>query len=386
MGSVVRWHEAETMRLMELGVGVLTYRGWDAVAAQLTAEFGGRFTSNGCRVKYQSLPNRPDRGFAERVDAAKQQLSARLQAEADRALLKERALQDILLDTLRDSIRPLEFRQPKFAPPKSASDHEEQAVLLLSDLHFGKRTPRYNLETARQRVARAFQKVREIVALHRRAYRIRNLHILWGGDIIDGESIYPTQPHHLDAPLVGQIVATTSTIVEELSTLAGYFERVNNYCVRGNHGRLSKFAYEGSNFDAILYHFMRMATDKIPNLSWTIPDDWHLMAKIGGRKVLLIHGDQIKMQLNLPWYGITTRVSRWASTLGLSDFNIACMGHFHTSSTLRWNDKEIFTNGTAVAGDDFALEKIGLESSECCWLFGVSDHRTTWKYELDYRE
>jgi len=290
------------------------------------------------------------------------------------------------MDTLRESIRPLEFTQPKFTPPKPADDHEEQAVLFLSDLHFGKRTPKYSLEIAKRRVAHICETAREIVALHRKAYRIPNLHILWGGDIVDGDSIYPTHQHHLDAPVVGQIMAGTSTFVEQLSTMAGYFERVNNYCVRGNHGRLSKFAYEGDNFDAILYHFMKMATANIPNMTWQIPDDWHLMAKIGGRKVLLIHGDQIKMQLNLPWYGITTRVSRWASTLGLSDFDIVTLGHFHASSSLRWNNKEIFTNGTAVAGDDFALEKIGLESSECCWLFGVSNHRTTWKYELDYKE
>jgi hypothetical protein len=62
------------------------------------------------------------------------------------------------------------------------------------------------------------------------------------------------------------------------------------------------------------------------------------------------------------------------------------MSHFHSSSHLRWNGKIIKVNGTQASGDEFAIEKIGLESSECQWFFGVSDKRITWNYEIDYEE
>ena len=148
---------------------------------------------------------------------------------------------------------------------------------------------------------------------------------------------------------------------------------------------MSKHAHEDANYDRIFYKVLEIATAKIPNVHWSILEGWHALTKVLNTKFLLIHGHQIRMTLNLPWYGITTRVSRWAATEGVHDFDVVCMGHFHTSSAIRWSQKRIFTNGTFVDGDEFALENLGLESSQSQWLFGIHPKRgTTWDYEIKF--
>ncbi len=361
-------------------------------AAALTAKFHTTYNNDQVRSQLVRSRNNVERppmvgdtpSFEERKEAARKQLDKAHERGTIDMEARREAFSDLLLDVLRTSIAPLQFKQPAYRAPQPASGEAEQAVLVLSDWHFGKLTPEYNMAVARERFVQLCEKARSIVSLHRRAYPVRVLNILWNGDMVDGDGIYPTQGSHLDDHVVNQIFKNTPTIVGELATLAGYFDQVNNYCVRGNHGRVSKFAHEDANWDNIFYKVLEQATAQIPNMTWTIPAGWYCLFDVDRLRILGVHGHQIKMTLNLPWYGITTRISRWATTEQLGHFDIAVTAHFHASSRLRWNNKRLFTNGTGVAGDPFALEVLGLESSQCQWLFGVRGNRVTWDYELDF--
>ncbi|MFA5344632.1 MAG: metallophosphoesterase, partial [Kiritimatiellia bacterium] len=341
---------------------------WAEVAVEMRQTFHYPYTASACRQRYHEMKAAnlaPDTILpAECLDpleVAKAKLSGSMQRRADAQELEQRAYFEILADVLRESIEPLKFTQPRWTPPRTGPGDPEQAVLVLSDLHFGKRTPSYNTAIGLERLRLTCRRVQHITALHRNAYPVPDLHIIWNGDLVDGTSIYPTHPFHIDAPVVGQIFGNLPGIVEELAGLASYFQHVHNYCVRGNHGRVSKFAHEDDNFDRIFAEALRIATQGIPNMSWTIPDGWYCKQQIGGKRFLMTHGDQVKMMLNLPWYGITTRASRWASSVSLQDFDVLIMSHFHSSSHLRWNGKIIKVNGTQASGDEFAIEKIGLE-------------------------
>lgn len=166
----------------------------------------------------------------ERLSAEKERL-LRIQCQrAERATLKDQALHDLLMDTLREAISPLQFQMPEVVIPQGGDSREEIAVLLLSDIHFGKITPYYNLELAVTRLHRVVEGFISIVQLHRHAYPIRHLHIFWNGDIVDGSSIYPTQTHHADANMVNQIFGAMPAVVGELALLATVFETVTCHC------------------------------------------------------------------------------------------------------------------------------------------------------------
>lgn len=348
------------------------------------------FTENSVRSKRRrlKLPAKPQgriKTFQERVEGEKNKLLTSQTELPTKAEIKRRAWQDLLLEMLATVITPLRCAVPSFKYPRVGKSGEEQVVLILSDLHFGKKTSKYDIEIALGRVKHLFESVIKIVSLHRNAYPIKVLNIIWNGDIVDGRAIYPTHPHHVDGNVMKQVVGVAPELATELVRLAGFFEQVNNYCVRGNHGRFAKDAHEDDNFDFIFYHFLAGFTKDIKNMSWDIGDGWFKVVQVLNTRILAVHGHQIKMTLNLPWYGITTRIARWAITEGVGGFDAAIISHFHTSSRIRWNNKLVFTNGTTVDGDEFALEVLGLESSQCQWLFGVHpDRKITWHYELDF--
>jgi hypothetical protein len=356
------------------------------VAEKLTKKFGREVTEASVRAKRKRLgllkPEPTPKTFDEQVDLEAQRLRDTQAKRAHARDVREEARHKLLLETIAEAVRPLRFVQPEFDVP-DVGGTEEQVVLDLSDLHFGKKTDTYDMQEAERRLKSLVRSLMKIVALHRHSYPINVLNILWGGDIVDGDAIYPTQSHHRDGHTINQIFTMAPAVAKQLAVLAGFFKQVNNYCVRGNHGRASRFAHEDDNFDTIFYYVLQASTQNIPNMTWDIAEGWYQIVPILNTRVLLVHGHQIKMTLNLPWYGITTRISRWATTEQVGAFDVACLHHFHTSSRLRWNQKQVFTNGTLVSGDEFALEVLGLESSQCQWLFSVHPKRgVTWAYEL----
>lgn len=294
------------------------------------------------------------------------------------------AKKDNLIAVVQDALTPIEY-QPldKDESKIEFSGDEEAAVLILSDTHFGKKTKHYNMNVGIERFTKIIDNFIKVVRLHRKAYPIKKAYILWTGDIVDGDNIYPTHAHHVDNHVVNQIFKSLEHVVPQISRLADEFEEVNMSIVRGNHGRISKHAHENANFDLLYGYALKSACTNMPNVKCNVVEDWQTIVDVFGTKILQYHGHQIKMTLNLPFYGVTTRISRWAATQSLANFDVAVQGHFHSSCCMRWNDKLVFLNGTTVAQDQFALEFIGLESSECQWCFGVHPTRkVTWRYEL----
>lgn len=298
--------------------------------------------------------------------------------------LQEQGRKEVLHNLISKSLTKVNFKNIKYNPPsKKGINDEEEVVLVLSDLHFGKTTSKYNLDIALTKFNNIIDNALKIVNIHRNSYPINNLHILWTGDIVDGSAIYPNQPYHIDRHAAKQVFDSLPTVVSNLDKLSKNFKNITNYVIQGNHGRNGKFAHEAENWDNIYGKCLEVATSSLNNMKWIIPFDWKLIANINGTKILQYHGHQIKMTLNLPWYGITTRISRWALTEELGDFDVSVQGHFHVSSRLRWNNKIVYTNGTIVEGDQFALENLGLEASQAQWIFGVHPkQKVTWEYEL----
>lgn len=280
-----------------------------------------------------------------------------------------------LVEVIEKSIVPLEFNKAdsgKNTPINLGVDSTKMYTpcLLVSDLHFGKKTENYDLEKALERLDKLFDDFcNHLNQLENNNCFYNDVHIFLAGDLIDGESIYPTHPHHITGSVLDQVFSSTEPFVEKLERVSKLCHTLHVHSVRGNHGRLSKFANEKSNFDTIYSHILRVALREYKNIKFNISDGWHLHVDIDGLGVLMYHGHQIKMTLNLPWYGVTTRVSRWATTGEVPAFDIALQGHFHTSSKITWGNRQILLNGTMVDGDQFALENLGLESSQSQWCF-----------------
>ena len=101
-----------------------------------------------------------------------------------------------------------------------------------------------------------------------------------------------------------------------------------------------------------------------------VSDGWYQVAEVKGWRFLLTHGDNVRMYQQIPYYGIHRAVTRWKSGGIQEDFDVVCMGHFHTVADFWVNDVRVLLNGTMLSGDDYS-ERMGLKPVNAFWVFAV---------------
>src|SRR3989304_565843 len=273
-----------------------------------------------------------DETFTTKSDKSpKEILQANLEPGMDLQQVRVQSINELIIDSVKEAIIPIPYMNNITYKPVGDKKEEEEAVLVLSDVHVGKVTKSYNPKIFKERLDKVKNGMLRIVELLRNGYSLNTLNIILGGDIVDGEGIYPTQAMSIDQGALKQVFQTG---VPEFSNMfinfLKYFKKIRIHCVRGNHGRSGRFADETSNWDMALYEACKIATQNYKNIEWNISYYWDNRFKIYDWKFLLVHGHQIKMQLNIPHYGVTTKGMRWQGS-SKGGFDYLLMGHFHTA-------------------------------------------------------
>ncbi len=296
--------------------------------------------------------------------------------------IKEQSRTELIIDSVKEAIIPIELYDNISYKSVGNKKEEEEAVLVLSDVHVGKITNTYNPEVFKERLNKVNTGMLRIVELLRNGYKIDTLNIILAGDIVDGEGIYPTQAMSINQGALKQVFQLG---VPEFSNmfinLLKYFKKIRVHCVRGNHGRCGRFSDETSNWDLALYEACKATTQNYKNIEWNISYNWENRFKIYDRTFLVVHGHQIKMALNVPHYGVTSKGMRWQGSMGHFDYLI--MGHFHAIQICEWNDWSYLMNGTFSTNDEFSEEVIGLMGSAKQLFFGVHPRKgITFHYKI----
>jgi len=294
-------------------------------------------------------------------------------------LEKSEDLTDKIVGVIKDSVESIPpIKLPKVHVYKDAIG-EEVAGLLFSDSHIGKLTVSYNHKVFAKRLDKLRDSMFSIVEAHRSIRPIKKLVIVFNGDIIDAESIYPSQSiDGISAKIIDQIFTVgLPKLTEFLYSCLENFEEVECYCQRGNHGRLNASKWSSSkttNWDTVMYKALEATTAQQPRIKWHINiKDWKSMFRIQGHGFLACHGDMIRMYYSLPDYGFSRQSLRWAnayrSRIKLTHF---LFSHFHSINTgKRFNDIMYYCNGSFVTDDVFGEEKIGVTSVPEQLLFFV---------------
>lgn len=310
-------------------------------------------------------------------------------------LLKEQAEKEIVFDILKDIVPKVEFK-PKAYKPTPKNGNNEIAVLNINDVHIG----RYPIEILEKKVEILISGVLKTIGIQRQGAVINELVINIVGDIVDGDGIFPAQAYEQKFHLMEQMFGKALPImVGMFNELSNHFEKVIINCVRGNHGRVSKYTDEKLNFDTIFYNILQISTVGNKRLKWNICDKWYQIVKISKFGFLLTHGNYIKTWLNIPFYGIKEKGMRWQGSLTKQEtvqlnkewvriqkeyWDYIILGHFHTSLYFRWNNWRCILGGTWLDSDDFAESVLGLDSATEQTLFGVHEKRgITWMRNID---
>lgn len=83
---------------------------------------------------------------------------------------------------------------------------------------------------------------------------VEDVVLIFNGDHIDGEGIYPNQRHEQEDNIRDQQRKAGKAYIEQILKLSDEFENVSVYQVPGNHGRLDR--QSTTNFDMMLYDFI----------------------------------------------------------------------------------------------------------------------------------
>ena len=287
-----------------------------------------------------------------------------------RRLTSEGANAEIIMQAVREVFA--DYTPPQIpTPPKQKKRAEsEVAVLHVSDTQFGKVTRSYDSQIAAERIADLAARTVKCIDRHREYASVDEVHVYLGGDMIEGETIFPGQAHLIDESVLSQsVVSCPGALSKLLLVLAGHVDRVHVVGVPGNHGRYgSKHmgAHHATNFDTLVYRTLRLMTTgpegferpDSKRITWQVASGFYAVNDVAGHKHLIVHGHQIRGGFaGFPWYGVGKRASGWIDAIP-ERWDHLYFGHFHTYTSGSLNGRWFFANGTTESDNDYAREEL----------------------------
>jgi len=368
--------------------------------------------SDACRKARSNAVKRGDDSFAsstpdEIIQREKERARQRVENDQLAKALKERSYQELLFDNLRTSIMaaglvfPEEFRKVDVPAPKTRKFKEEEATLLLSDIHIGKEIRvdemgglgAYNFEYFIEYAIMLAKAIKEIIRIHSYAYKIKKLNVLGLGDWLDSQGIYPGQANYLDLTVTQQAVFGMVYIAQLLVSLLDTFQQIDVELIMGNHGRTGQKKREQpryNSYDFLAYTMLSLMLQQQKRIKFNVHVPFWGMKNIKGHDFLMLHGDDIRSWAGIPWYGINRAIANLREVLmniGKGSFRYTCLAHFHNTGDLEANYGERLINGAWTGCDPFSLEALFSSSQPRQQFFGVNETRgITWRYWVDLRD
>lgn len=252
-------------------------------------------------------------------------------------------------------------KQANIPPKDTRKTKAESIVVHATDWQLGKKTVSYGMATCSARMDQLIDKTLHLTAIQRADHPVRDMTLLFGGDMVEGITIFPGQAWEVEAHLFEQLFEAAKIMENMVRTFSENYEKVNVVCEFGNHGRLGRKGElpAGDNIDAMAYRITQDRTRDLKNVTWQMSGDWYQIVKIGNYTALLVHGDEIKsFGGNTPAFGILRKANAWATGV-VEDFQDVYMGHWHTPMSLTMaNGGRIFVTGSPESHNEYAREFI----------------------------
>ena len=262
--------------------------------------------------------------------------------------------------------------------PDKRKGKREVAVVQLSDWQLGKKSVDYDIDTAAKRLNLLAEKVQRVVEIQRKDHPVDTVKILLTGDLVESDgNIFPGQAYEVEAGgLYVQIFRGAEMLAQFVRSMAALFPEVQVYGAIGNHGRLGRYSDHSpeSNSDAILYNIARSLVQSEKRVSWkeslTVGGrHWYDTLDLPGGKIgMIVHGDQFRGGLGMPWYGVAKKASGWR--LSVAPFDYLWFGHWHQPARLVLADGKITTwcSPSLESSNRFAQEVVGASGEPGQWL------------------
>jgi hypothetical protein len=203
---------------------------------------------------------------------------------------------------------------------------------------------------------------------------------------IHSELVESTRTNIVDWALSGATV-----VAQLIRDLASVFEEVEFVGVVGNHGRMQKekrFKDVYVNWDYVTYHLLSLFLKGTKHVKFDIPRCFFRVREINNHNFLILHGDNIRQWMMIPWYGIDRAVHRLAELLASQGefFEYVCMAHFHNLGQIDRVKGEKIINGSVIGGNEFSLGNMFVSSDPKQLFFGVHKRvGITWRFPINLK-
>lgn len=341
---------------------VISRRGFEEIALKYNKKYDDDLSEVDVKAIYEKYKNQnvksgDEHSLKQLKDIARTKKSNSITAKENRTILQYWNDRDDILDAVKAAAKEVgKIKIPKVKLTKSKKRKGMTKELLLSDIHFGKKTDKFNLEILKQRLQEVVHAT--ISEIHRdsKEYNIDEIVIGLLGDIIENYSM------HVLESAKGCEFGNAKQIYEALKNI---FQLVivplhqldipiRIVCVTGNHDRDgSQRTYHNpgeENFTYIIYNGLKDFCEigGLKNIEFTIPKEPWAVIEIYGNTVLYEHYDNCK---NADRKGLEGLMTKRANQLGIT-IDYMRGGHFHEPTSFRNGRMQI--NGCLTGNDSYA--------------------------------
>lgn len=291
---------------------------------------------------------------------------------------------------LRSAISALPKISVISAPLRSAKYlRDEEAVLLLSDLHASSKTTlletdglaEYSFEVFTLRMQKLLDSIVSITDIQRAGgARLDVLNVFALGDLISG-IIHPELILTNDMQLVQSCMQVSLVIAQFIAKLSTIYKQVKFTGISGNHDRLEKnkvIKTKWADFSRIIYESISLLTQNYKNIQFDIPQSPFTIVKIYEWKYLITHGDcGVKGNIVGGVEKLYKEFQELYRTRGGIDLLICA--HYHQPVSV----DGALINGSMCGGDEYSIFALRKNTDPSQKFFGVNkEHRTTWMYDV----
>ena len=387
---------------------------WSHIADRLAARTGRKLTPAGLRqtasrhgISKQTVARKevkelpPPIDLQELEEEAEYDTIRSLQSQlrnATKTNIKLKQLKGDMLKVMGESLSTIHPPKISFKKERNRKDsYEEIAWLHLTDMQIGRRVDlgmtagitEYNFEIFQERMERLVYRFLKIVKEQRTDRRkIKRCIIALGGDIVDGEDIFPGHAFVIDLSAFRQVTEGVHVLAQAISEISKHFEQVDIICVDGNHGRPGKKGQHSphTNFDRIFYYMLSLLMKDHKNINISIAEGHMAILDVFGYTFLMSHGDEYRGSLGIPVYGQRRAAHHYMSMTRLA-IDVFLHGHHHNPADFDVAFSESIAVGSFQGGSIFSVKNMqtACQPSQLCF-FIHPQHRITSKWKITLEE
>jgi len=279
------------------------------------------------------------------LESARLSKTNALVSKQKKALLESLDTADQLLSALKGVIE--EAALNKIAVPKvtlSADKPDMTMELMLSDIHYGKKTEQFDLTVCRERIREVVRVTLEELERSKRHYSVSRIIVALLGDIIESFSM-----HGLES------AAIQSLFYDVIVPMAKTGLTIDVVGVTGNHDRTEydrTYVTPGKkNVTWVIYNMLKMLAEahKLTNVSFLIPEGPYQVLDVYDNKVLYEHGDAKGVSTNKQV--LIKHLANRSRQVG-EILNFLRLGHFHEYTC--YGRGEIIINDSVPGPDGYS--------------------------------